>query len=94
MKGVIKFSGYLKEELKNKAFRKAFEEEEIYADLAIQIAKLRQDNGFTQKDLAKVLRTTQQTVSRLEDPENYSLSLGTLIKLAKVLHKKLKIQFV
>ena len=94
MKGVIKFSDYLKEELKNKAFRKAFEEEEIYADLAIQIAKLRQDNGFTQKDLAKVLRTTQQTVSRLEDPENYSLSLGTLIKLAKVLHKKLKIQFV
>ena len=94
MKGVIKFSDYLKEELKNKAFRKAFEEEEIYADLAIQIAKLRQDNGFTQKDLAKVLRTTQQTVSRLEDPENYSLSLCTLIKLAKVLHKRLKIQFV
>ena len=94
MKGVVKFSTYLNEQLKNKEFRKAFEEEEIYADLAIQIAKLRQDNGFTQKDLAKVLRTTQQTVSRLEDPENYSLSLCTLIKLAKVLHKKLKIQFV
>jgi len=94
MKGAIKFSDYLKKELKKKTVRKAFEKEEIYANLAIQIAKLRQDNGFNQKDLAKVMHTTQQTVSRLEDPKNYSLSVGTLIKLAEVLHKKLKIQFV
>lgn len=94
MKGAIKFSDYLKEELKKKAVRKAFEEEEIYANLAIQIAKLRQDNGFTQKDLARILQTTQQTVSRLEDPHNKSLSLSTLIELAEALHKKLKIQFV
>ena len=94
MKGVEKFSTYLNEQLKNKKFRQAFEEEEIYANLAIQIAKLRQDNGFSQKELAKALHTTQQTVSRLEDPRNNSLSLSTLIKLAEALHKKLKIQFV
>jgi len=94
MKGVVKFSTYLSEQLKNKEFRKAFDEEEVYADLAIQIAKLRQENGFNQKDLAKVLHTTQQTVSRLEDPRNNSLSLSTLIKLAEALHKKLKIQFI
>ena len=94
MKGAIKFSDYLRKELKKKTVREAFEEEEIYANLAIQIAKLRQDNGFTQKDLAKAIHTTQQTVSRLEDPKNYSLSVGTLIKLAEALHKKLKIQFI
>ena len=94
MKGVEKFSTYLKKELKKKEFRKYFEREEIYADLAIQIAKLRQNNGYSQKELAKLLKTTQQTVSRLEDPSNNGLSLNTLIKLAQTFHKNLRIQFV
>ncbi len=93
MKGAIRFNDYLKEQLKNKEFKKAFEEEEVYASLAIQIAKLRQDNGISQKDLAKALETTQQTISRLEDPHNKSLSLSTLIKLAEAFRKKLKIRF-
>jgi DNA-binding XRE family transcriptional regulator len=94
MKGVEKFSDYLKKELKNKEFRKAFEEEEIYANLAIQIAKLRQSRGYTQKDLARSLRTTQQTVSRLENPHNNSFSINTLIKLAIFFKKGLQIHFV
>jgi len=94
MKGAIKFSDYLKEALKNKAVRKAFEEEEIYANLAIQIAKLRESEGLTQQDLARLLNTTQQTISRLENTQNKSLSLNTLIHLAQALHKKIRIQFV
>jgi len=94
MKGVVKFSDYLKEALKNKVVRKAFEEEEVYASLAIQIAKLREKNGYSQQELARVLRTTQQTVSRLEGRNNKSLSLNTLIKLAQAFHRKLRIQFV
>jgi len=94
MKGVVKFSDYLKEALKNKAVRKAFNEEEVYCTLAIQIAKLREKNGYSQQELARVLRTTQQTVSRLEGRNNKSLSLNTLIRLAQAFHRKLKIQFV
>jgi DNA-binding XRE family transcriptional regulator len=94
MKGAIKFSDYLKEALKNKAVRKAFEEEEIYANLAIQIAKLRESEGLTQQDLARLLNTTQQTISRLEDAKNTSLSIATLIKLAQTFHKNLRIRFV
>jgi DNA-binding XRE family transcriptional regulator len=94
MKGVRKFSQYLKKELKHKEFRKEFEEEEIFANLAIQIAKLREAEGYTQKDLAKMLHTTQQTVSRLEDPDNSRISLTTLIKLARAFKRGLKIQFV
>jgi len=93
MKGAVKFSDYLNEQLKNKTFKKAFDDEEIYSSLAIQIARLREDNGYSQQDLARIVRTTQQTVSRLEDTQNKSLSLGTLIKLAHALHKKLKISF-
>ena len=94
MKGVRKFSTYLKKELKKKEFRKQFEREEIYADLAIQIARLRQSRGYTQEDLARFLGTTQQTVSRLEDPGNNGLSVSTLLKLAQAFHKDLRIQFV
>ena len=93
MKGARRLSDYLKEQLKRKKFKQAFEEEEVFANLAIQIARLRQDNGLSQKDLAGVLDTTQQTVSRLEDLHNKSLSLNTLIKLAEAFRKKLKIRF-
>lgn len=94
MKGVRRLNDYLKKELKNTNFRNRFEEEKIYADLAIQIAKLRQDENLTQQDLAQLISTTQQTVSRLENSHNASFSIRTLIKIAQALHKNLKIQFV
>ena len=94
MKTYRRFKDRLKEDLKNPEFKKAFEREEIFASLAIQIAQIRQKQGLSQSDLAKRLKTTQQTVSRLEDTHNNSLSLNTLLKLAGVLHKRLKIELV
>ena len=94
MKGVRRFSDILKEDLKNPEFRKAFEEEEIYASIAIQIAKIREKQKFTQKELARRLHTTQQTISRLENIHNRSYSLNSLIKLSEVFNKHLKIEFV
>ena len=94
MKNIRKFKDRLKNDLKSAEFRKAFDEEDVYASLAIQIAKIREKEHITQKELAKKLHTTQQTVSRLEDIHNKSYSVKTLIKLAKVFHKKIKIEFV
>ncbi len=94
MKGARRFRDRLKEDLKDPEFRRAFDEEEIYASLAIQIAKIRQKKRLTQQELAKRLHTTQQTVSRLEDIHNKSYSLETLIKLARVLDKELKVELV
>lgn len=94
MKGVRRFRDRLKEDLKNPEFKKAFDEEEIYASLAIQAAKIRQEEKLTQKELAKRLHTTQQTVSRLEDIRNRRYSLRTLINLARALDKQLKVEFV
>jgi ribosome-binding protein aMBF1 (putative translation factor) len=94
MKGVRKFQDKLKKDLQNKEFAKAFHEEEIFANLAVQIAKLREEKGLNQKELAKRLHTSQQMVSRLEDPHNQSFSLRTLVKLAQAFHKKLSVQFV
>jgi len=55
---------------------------------------LRARKGLSQKRLARLLHTSQQMVSRLEDPKNTSYSLRTLIKLAHALDKELKVEFV
>ena len=41
MKGARRFQDYLKDELKDPVFRKACEEEGVYAELAVRIARLR-----------------------------------------------------
>ena len=94
MKGARRFKDYLKGQLKDEEFRKGFEEEGVYAQLAVQIARLRGKKKLSQKRLARLLHTSQQTVSRFEDPRNTSYSLQTLIKLAHALGKELKVQFV
>lgn len=94
MKGVRRFQNYLEGRLKSEEFRKAFEEEGVYAQLAVQIARLRTQKRLSQKRLARLLHTSQQMISRLEDPRNTSYSLKTLIKLAHALGKELKVQLV
>ena len=94
MKGARRFRDRLKRDLKDKKFKEVFDEEEIYASIAIQIAKIRQKNHLTQKELAELLDTTQQTVSRLEDKSDRRYTLRTLIKLARALNKCLEVRFV
>lgn len=94
MKGARRFRDRLNKDLKDPEFRKAFDEEEVYASLAIEIAKLREEENLTQRELARILHTTQQNVSRLEDVHNRSYTLHTLIKLAEAFHKKLKVEFI
>lgn len=94
MKGFLRFRDDLRERLKDEEFRKAFDEEDVYARLAVQIAELREKQGLSQADLARELHTSQQMVSRLEDPHNGSISLNTLVKLAQAFHKRLKVNFI
>ena len=94
MKTGRSFRKRLKKELKDPEFRRAFEEEEVYAVIAIQIAKIRENEKMTQKQLAKKMHTTQQTISRLEDIKNKGYSIHTLINAAHALKKKLQVKFV
>ncbi len=94
MKGVRRFQDQLAKNLKDKKFKRSFDEEDFFARLAIQIAKLREEKGWNQKDLAEHLHTSQQMISRLENPHNRSFSLKTLLKLARTYHKRLDINFV
>jgi transcriptional regulator with XRE-family HTH domain len=70
------------------------EEKAIHTELAETIRRARESKSLTQKQLAKAMRSTQQTVSRFENPKYRGRRLGELVLLAKVLGLQLKIEFI
>ena len=87
MKKHLTFNEHLKHELKNPKFKEAFDQEDFYVRVAVQIAKVRENRQMTQKDLAKRLHTTQQAVSRIEKGDQ-NITLNMIERLAEALDKK------
>jgi transcriptional regulator with XRE-family HTH domain len=87
------FDHYLEEQLRNPEFAARFERAGEAWDVALQIAALRQQAGLSQKDLAKLLRTSQQQISRLESPGYEGHSLSTLRRVAEALHARVRVVF-
>ena len=83
----------LKEQLKNKEFRKAYEFECAKVALAQKIAELREDGHLKQADLAKKLGVSQQFVSQIETGEEKNLTIETLIKIAQSLGRGISVSF-
>lgn len=92
-KKLLGFQDVLKEELKDKDFKKFYEEEGRRLALGYKIAKLRQKQGLTQKELAKEIHTSQATVARLEGGDYLGHSLRTLEKVALATGTHLDVQF-
>lgn len=80
-------------ELKNKKFKKYYDEEGVNVNIALEIVKFRSKNQLTQDEFAKKLHIPQQVVSRLEQPDYTGYTLKTLLKLTKAFNKKLIIKF-
>ncbi|MCL4456596.1 MAG: helix-turn-helix transcriptional regulator [Nitrospirae bacterium] len=87
------FDRYLEEQLQDPAFAARFKHAGEAWDVAMQIAALRRQAGLSQKDLAKLLKTSQQQVSRLESPGYEGHSLATLRRVAEVLHANVRVIF-
>ena len=87
------FDRYLDEQLQDPAFAARFQRAGEAWDVALQIAALRQQAGLSQKDLAKLLKTSQQQISRLESPDYEGHSLSTLRRIAEVLHARVRVVF-
>lgn len=81
------FENYLKEKLKNKEFAKNYNEELVLTRLAVQIAKRREEQKLTQKQLADKAHLTQQQVSKVESASG--LSVKTLTKVCSALNLNL-----
>jgi DNA-binding XRE family transcriptional regulator len=85
MKRRTNFDQYLKEQLKDADFVERFRKAGEAWDVTIQLASLRKSSGISQKELAKLVGTSQQQISRLESPSYEGHSLSMLRRVAEVL---------
>jgi len=79
--------------LQDPAFAARFKNAGEAWEVALQIAALRQRAGLSQNDVAKLLKTSQQQISRLESPGYEGHSLSMLRRVAGVLHARVRIVF-
>ena len=87
------FEQYLTQQMKNKVFRRAYEEESHRLEIAYKILQLRKKHHLSQKELARKLDTTQSVVARIEAGQQ-NFTTDTLQKIASAFGKELKIEFV
>ncbi len=87
------FDRYIEEQMKDPAFAARFKHAGEAWDVALQIAALREKAGLSQKALAKILKTSQQQVSRLESPNYEGHSLSALRRVAEALHARVRVVF-
>ena len=87
------FDLHLEEQLRDPVFAERFKRAGEAWDVALQIAALREQAGLSQKELARLLKTSQQQISRLESPDYEGHSLANLRRVAEVLHARVRVVF-
>jgi len=80
--------------MKDPEFKTHFQEERQALKLALKIAELRDQKGLSQKELARLMGTSQQAISRIESGEYEGFTLKTLEKIAEATGMRVKIEFV
>ena len=83
------FKAHLNKKLEDPKFKEYFDEEAELLEIALKVAKLRQKEGLSQKDLAEKAHVTQQQISKIETGSNCNIL--TLIKVFRALNQKLKV---
>jgi antitoxin HicB len=85
------------------SFDNFLKEEGIYAEvtaraikrvIARQLGALMADQGLTKSELANRMKTSRAQLDRLLDPENESVTLGTLTRAAKAVGRQLRMKLV
>ena len=62
--------------------------------LARQLDALMEDQDITKTELARRMKTSRAQLDRLLDPENESVTLGTLTRAAKAVGRQLRMELV
>lgn len=62
--------------------------------IARQLDVLMEDQGLTKSALAKRMKTSRAQLDRLLDPENESVTLGTLTRAAQAVGRNLRMEIV
>lgn len=80
--------------LRDKEYRDALVAEYINTGLPFQIRAMREDRGWTQKELGNRVGMAQETISLLENPNYGRFTLTTLKRLASAFDVALLIRFM
>jgi HTH-type transcriptional regulator/antitoxin HipB len=80
---MMTFDSHLKEKMKNKRFRRMYEEEKELLDISLKILEARTEQNLSQAELANRAHITQQQLSRIENGMNFNIK--TLLKLCDAL---------
>ncbi|HEX8665995.1 MAG TPA: helix-turn-helix transcriptional regulator [Beijerinckiaceae bacterium] len=62
--------------------------------IARQLDALMRDQGLTKTGLAKRMQTSRSQLDRLLDPDNDSVTLGTLARAAQAVGRQLRMELV
>ena len=92
-KNNINFELHLKEKLKNKQFKKHFDEYGKQLEIAYLIMQKRKQAKISQKELAQKIGTTQSNIARME-AGSQNFSMVTLEKIAEALKSELRVNFI
>jgi transcriptional regulator with XRE-family HTH domain len=84
---MMTFDSHLKEKLKNKRFKRMYEEEKELLDISLKILEARREKNLSQAELANRAHITQQQLSRIENGMNFNIK--TLLKLCDALNLSL-----
>ena len=94
-KGTVRtFKSRLQEDIKDPEFKAYYQEERQALKLAMKIAELRNQKGLTQQELARLMGTSQQAISRIESGDYEGFTLKTLEKIAEATGMRVEIEFV
>ena len=80
---MMTFDSHLKEKLKNKRFKKMYEEQKELLEISLKILEVRREQNLSQAELANRAHVTQQQLSRIENGMNFNIK--TLLKLCDAL---------
>jgi transcriptional regulator with XRE-family HTH domain len=83
----------LRSDLRQPELSEGYAESFQDAYIATQIKVLREQNNWTQADLAERLDTTQTAISRIENVNYSAWNIRTLKKLARAFRLRLKVSF-
>jgi ribosome-binding protein aMBF1 (putative translation factor) len=86
------YERFREKQLKDPEIKLAYEEEKFRAEIAKNIAREREKQDLTQRDLARKAHMQQSVIARLENVDYQNCTVRTIHKVARALGKK--IQFV
>lgn len=94
MKGKKPIGGLLDDFLKEEGIYEEVQATAIKRVLAWQLEQVMKEQKITKIQMARRMKIRRAQLDRLLDPDNDSVTLGTLARAAAVVGRKLRLEFV